>query len=265
MKRLTQEDFVNRARKVHGNKYDYSKVKYVNSTTKVVITCPIHGDFEQTPANHMRGQGCLCCGNIKNSQRQFGNARFDTRKMRYGVGFLDYDGSLKRDKSKLAWCNMMGRCYNEKTKDKFPTYFGICTVCDNWLTFSNFKSWYDKNYIEGYVLDKDILIKGNKVYSPDTCCFVPQEINKMLTKGDAIRGDLPIGVCHSGGNYLARITINKKYINIGVFNNPISAFNAYKQAKEKHIKQVAQQYFDDGKITEKVYNALMNYHIEITD
>lgn len=66
MKRLTQEDFVNRARKVHDNKYDYSKVKYVNSTTKVVITCPIHGDFEQMPTNHMRGQGCLCCGNIKN-------------------------------------------------------------------------------------------------------------------------------------------------------------------------------------------------------
>ena len=87
----------------------------------------------------------------------------------------------------------------------------------------------------------------------------------MLTKSDAIRGNLPIGVGRSGCNYLARITINKKYINIGVFSNPISAFNAYKQAKENHIKQVAQQYFDDGKITEKVYNALMNYHIEITD
>lgn len=57
-----------------------------------------------------------------------------------------------------------------------PTYEG-CTVCDEWLYFSNFKKWFDENYIEGFQLDKDIIIRGNKVYSPQTCCFVPKEIN----------------------------------------------------------------------------------------
>ena len=71
-----------------------------------------------------------------------------------------------------------------------------CTVCEEWLNYSNFKVWYDQNRIKGMALDldKDILFKGNKVYSPETCCFVPHAINTLFLNGKKNRGDLPLGV-----------------------------------------------------------------------
>ena len=62
LRRSTAENFIKKARKIHGDKYDYSKVEYKNSNTKVTIICPIHGDFEQTPATHLQGKGCSKCG-----------------------------------------------------------------------------------------------------------------------------------------------------------------------------------------------------------
>lgn len=61
-RRLTQEEFIRRAREKHGDKYDYSKVRYVNANTPVTIVCPIHGDFEQIPDSHLQGKGCRYCG-----------------------------------------------------------------------------------------------------------------------------------------------------------------------------------------------------------
>ncbi|HFD2033567.1 TPA: hypothetical protein ACF2DD_002144 [Clostridium perfringens] len=99
--------------------------------------------------------------------------------------------------SYITWRNMIQRCYDEKLKDKYSTYKN-CTVCDEWLYYPNFKQWYDNNYYEvnneEMHLDKDILNKGNKVYSPETCVFVPQSINSLFIKSDKTRGDLPIGV-----------------------------------------------------------------------
>ena len=63
MKKLTTEEFIERARKVHGDKYNYSKVNYVKNDIEVCIICPIHGDFLQTPKQHLRGQGCRKCFN----------------------------------------------------------------------------------------------------------------------------------------------------------------------------------------------------------
>lgn len=91
---------------------------------------------------------------------------------------------------------MLTRCYNHKSLKKNPSYIG-CSVCDEWLTYSNFKRWYEdpiNGYREGYHLDKDILVKGNKVYSPETCCFVPHSINCLLLTRQRKRGALPIGV-----------------------------------------------------------------------
>ena len=64
MKKLTTEEFIGKARSIHGDKYDYSKVEYVNNSTKVIITCPVHGDFEQTPSGHLSERGCKHCGII---------------------------------------------------------------------------------------------------------------------------------------------------------------------------------------------------------
>jgi hypothetical protein len=135
--------------------------------------------------------------------------------------------------------------------------------------FSNFKQWFDdksNGYVEGYDIDKDILVKGNKVYSPNTCCFLPPEINKCFIRQKKSKHNLPIGVAkHSSGHYYARVNINGKLKHLGMFNTPTEAFNAYKIAKEQYIKELAEKYFQEGKITKKVYNALFRYEVEITD
>ena len=92
---------------------------------------------------------------------------------------------------------MFRRCYNKEWQEKEPTYKG-CKVCYEWIYFSNFKKWYKDNFYkiedEQMELDKDILNKGNKIYSPKNCIFVPKIINCLFTKSNKIRGDLPIGV-----------------------------------------------------------------------
>ncbi|TCJ01061.1 AP2 domain-containing protein, partial [Cytobacillus praedii] len=120
----------------------------------------------------------------------------------YGVGSIG-DGLYKTSvKGKISpqyksWHSMMTRCYNDKYQEKQPTYKG-CTVVEEWHNFQNFAKWYDENYyeVEGdkMQLDKDIIVKGNKVYSPNTCVFVPQSINKLFIKKEFKRGKLPIGV-----------------------------------------------------------------------
>lgn len=254
-KRLTSSEFISKAITVHGDKYDYSKVEYISNKTKICIICPIHGEFWQTPNNHLTGNGCTFCR----------TKRFKTV---FGIGIFDYKNQIHRNtieyKSYTVWNSMLRRCYSKIFHAKSPTYFD-CTVCKEWLLFSNFKKWFDENYIEGNVLDKDILVKGNKVYSPETCCFVPHEINALLTKRQNYRGKLPIGVKTTKGRFISRINKGKERIFLGVFNNANDAFYAYKTAKENYVKELAETYYNQSKITKNVYDSLMKYEVSITD
>lgn len=243
--------FTEKALKVHGNKYDYSKVKYIDAKTKVCITCLEHGDYWQSPNNHINGQGCPICGRHKKNKI-------------FGVAIFDYNNIIKKNtieyKSYTVWYSMIRRCYSYIYQKNKPTYEG-CTVCDEWLYFSNFKKWFDENYIEGFQLDKDIIIRGNKVYSPQTCCFVPKEINIIFQNKSKRIYDLPIGVYKTRYNkYRASLHINGKTVIIGNFNSPKEAFEAYKKEKEKYIKELANKWKD--KIDIKAYNSLINYVIE---
>jgi len=100
----------------------------------------------------------------------------------------------------LKWSDMLNRCYSDKCQEKFPTYVG-CTVCDEWLIFSVFKRWMEKQKWQGMHLDKDLLVEGNKRYSPDTCVFVDRSTNTLLNDRAAARGHLPIGVAKNGKGY----------------------------------------------------------------
>lgn len=194
----------------------------------------------------------------------------------FGVGYLgdekSSDGFGKHKYSYKVWKSMLLRCYSEKYRYKFPTY-GNTEVCNEWHCFSNFEKWFDENYYEikneKTHLDKDILFKGNKIYSPSTCCFVPQSINKLFTKTDKLRGEYPIGVSYDKINkkYSSTCSLtknNKKvHIYLGIFNTPEESFIAYKNYKENLIKNIANKYKD--KIPEILYNTLMNYEVEITD
>ncbi|AMR57359.1 putative restriction endonuclease [Pseudomonas phage vB_PsyM_KIL3b] len=91
------------------------------------------------------------------------------------------------------WYAMIKRCYSEKELKKHPEYRDKY-VCSEWLLFSNFKAWMETQDWKGKHLDKDLLVQGNKVYSPETCVFVPAWLNSLLTDSEAKRGDLPLGV-----------------------------------------------------------------------
>lgn len=189
-----------------------------------------------------------------------------------GVGFVDIDGaSIGRNMTLeySIWNNMINRCYNENMKDSNQTY-ADCEVSDNFKHLSHFKEWCNKQIgfgNKGWALDKDILIKGNKVYSEDTCCFVPKEVNSLLVKADRIRGKYPIGVYHDTSKahkrFSARVSKNGKYKRFGSYLTPEEAFFVYKQEKEKYIKEIANKWKDQIDI--KVYEALMSWEVSVDD
>jgi hypothetical protein len=169
----------------------------------------------------------------------------------------------------LSWHSMITRCYDLKFLEKVPSYKDV-TVCEDWHCFQNFAKWFDENYyeIEGerMNLDKDILIKGNKVYSPNTCIFAPHTINSLFVKGDKKKDDLPKGVYFFKGRnkYQARCSNRKgQSVSLGYYDTVVEAFQAYKAFKENIITDVAYKYKD--KIPEKLFNALIDYKIDYKD
>ena len=166
------------------------------------------------------------------------------------------------------WHSMLRRCYSDTCKKKQPTYEG-CEVSDNFKSYEYFYEWCNEQIgfnNEGWHLDKDLLIKGNKVYSESTCVFIPAEVNALLTKCTNSRGEHLIGVYWYKRDkaFVARVNKSKggrEYL--GSFNTEIEAFNAYKTTKESFIKEQAEKY--KSQIDERAYNALMNYEVNGND
>ena len=182
-----------------------------------------------------------------------------------GIGINDVPGSIKTKEYRL-WADMLNRSYDEKLHQRQPTYLN-CETSSEFLVLSEFCDWC-QNQIgfnqPTFELDKDLLNKGNKEYHPDKCVFIPKEINSSLRTRKKMRGNLPIGVSLSRvGSFMAMMNLGsaKKYL--GSFPTPEQAFQAYKHAKEDHIKALANKYKDQ--IDPRAYEALMNYKVEITD
>jgi hypothetical protein len=169
-----------------------------------------------------------------------------------------------------CWHSMLQRCYDPKYQAKYPTYIG-CTVYDEWLYFQNFAEWYNENYYEIPLLgksqiDKDILVKGNKIYSPDTCVFVPGRVNSLFIKCDAARGEFPIGVYYAkrAKKFHARIRYGDgKNHHLGYFTSVEEAFEVYKVAKEKYIKEVAETY--RAFLPKVLYDVMLEYEVDFND
>ena len=195
--------------------------------------------------------------------------QYEHRKLVCGVGVFDAPYAKTRDKltrkAYRDWNNMLQRCYGKSNFPSKPAY-KECVVCEEWYSFLKFREWFDENYIEGYFLDKDIRYVGNKVYSPQTCCYIPPFINTLLLSSRSSRGECPIGVTkRHNGKYVAQMRKYGKLQFLGIYLTKDDAFYVYKQAKEEYIKEVAQEYFNKGEIDKRVYDALMNYKVEITD
>lgn len=165
------------------------------------------------------------------------------------------------------WYGMLKRCYSEKSLTRDKVYAG-CSVSEYFKVYENFYNWCNDQvgFSEGFHIDKDLLIKGNRVYSESTCCFIPLEINNSLTKANTKRGEYPIGVSRTKYNKY-RAALNKGsslgMTHIGNFDTPLEAFYAYKQEKEKYLKSLAEKY--KGRIDVRAYNALVEYQVEIDD
>lgn len=172
----------------------------------------------------------------------------------------------KLKESYKHWTTMLKRCYDEKSIMKNPAYKNV-TVCDDWLIFENFEKWFEDNYYEIdeeiMELDKDILIKGNKIYSPEACVFTPRKINSLFKKSK--KRNIPEGIFKDKNNKFIAYCSNKDgdRIYLGYYNTFEDAFKKRKEFKEKVIKQIADEYKD--KIPEKLYNTMVNYRIEITN
>lgn len=206
-----------------------------------------------------------------------GNVKCPYERTVYGVGYLG-EGKYKcKENGKYTkcykvWNSMLERCYDSKYHKRQPTYIG-CEVSEEWHNFQNFAKWYEDNYykVEGerMALDKDILVKHNKIYSPETCIFVPHTINSLFTKCDKSRGDSPIGTTPVNGKYQVRCRVynfetgksKKEYL--GYYETQEKSFKVYKEFKEKYIKQVADYYKDQ--IPDELYQGLYSYEVEITD
>ena len=190
----------------------------------------------------------------------------------YGVGVsgsrYPYKINGRNTKEYALWKSMLQRCYSDSFKKHRPTYEG-CKVSDNFKSYEYFHEWCNSQVgfgVEGFELDKDLLIKGNKVYSENSCVFIPREINSLLIKCDASRGEHLIGVywCKRDNAFIAQVGKSKGRSGwLGCFNTEIEAFNAYKTAKETVVKEQANKW--KSEIDPRTYKALMNYTVEITD
>ena len=182
-----------------------------------------------------------------------GNVKNPYHKSVFGVGFVgvgihkrSYRFKNNKKTAYDAWVEMLRRCYSHKYQAKYPTYIG-CTVYNDWHNLQTFAEWFHKQPNSdntGFHLDKDLRVAGNKVYSPNTCSFVPYQINGLLTDMGALRGKYPIGVCAHGKGFRVQMSINSNLLRLGTYTTPDIAFSVYKKAKEANVRSMAQEWQD---------------------
>ena len=237
------------------NSDDFKILKY--SDSKNVEIQFLKTDYETTAQ----------LGDIRN-----GRVRDPYSPSVYGIGILGTKHPISEGgvetKEYVLWKGMLRRCYSDNFKKKRQTYID-CKCSENFNSYEYFYGWC-QNQIgfnnKDWQLDKDLLIKSNKVYSEDSCIFIPQEINSLLVKCTASRGKHLIGVYwhKKGGAFAAMVSKNKgKREHLGLFKTELEAFNAYKKAKEAFVKEQANKW--KSQIDIRAYNALMNYEVNITD
>lgn len=242
-------------RGVNSNGHEMTVIQYVNANNMLV-------EFTETGTQVWTTWDKFAKGTVKDPMaKDIYNAAC------YGVGPYDsYHPAYKK------WFQMIRRCYDAKWKAEHRYYDNV-TVCEDWLNYQNFAQWYEDHppYEPDYQLDKDLLDHDARTYSPETCSWLPKELNLMISKKESIRGEYPMGVSVDAMNptkYIARLTDNyrvtgRTYLFYKSFDSPEEAFAAYKVEKEKFVKLQAESYKD--RLETSAYDALMRWTVSITD
>lgn len=222
--------------------------KYTNSQNIIIsFTTPVQHSVRTTTGN-------LKKGNVHNKYLP----------TVAGVGVI---GDFKIDvKSKMyrTWVGMLKRVYTPRSTTEKVTY-GDCSVQKEWFEIKNFALWFNKQILkDDWHLDKDLLVLGNKMYGENTCIFLPREVNTFLTDRHNHRGDWPIGVTYHERLNKWQSTCNFDGISnyLGVFEDPLVAFEVYKKFKEGCSKILASRW--EGLIDKRGISALLNYKVDIS-
>lgn len=180
-----------------------------------------------------------------------------TKKV-YGVAYNDVPGSSMQSKAiYTAWYGMLTRCFSEKYRQKYPTY-SECTVAAEWLKYSEFYDWAVWQHHDGMHLDKDILVPGNKHYSPDTCVFIPHWLNSFVSNMKKKPRDLPMGVHRSRNKFGARFGCRGTGVFIGSFATAEEAGAAYMAYRAPEIAKRIQTYKESEYSDSRVVSALLD-------
>lgn len=210
-----------------------SLIQFINNNNRLIIK------YAQNTTNDAFSGTLLCLG----------------RKGRItgDIGKKDIEITEENIRAYNCWKDMLERCYNENYQRRKPTYVG-CTVSEEWLNFSNFNNFYNELHTPGSQLDKDILFKGNKTYSKETCCFVPSQINGIV-----------VNIDNNGGYYFdpyhkkfrAALSIKGKHKNLGYYMTEEAAREVYINKKKEYLIETAMEYFEKHLIAENVKDALI--------
>lgn len=165
------------------------------------------------------------------------------KKPIYGIGINDADYRIKGCPHYRVWAKMLTRCYSSNSHKEKPSYIG-CSVSKEWHSFMSFRSWMRNQDWEGKHLDKDIILPGNKIYSPKTCVFVSRQINSILTKSNLARGKPPSGYGEDkdmkrGLRFSVEISMNGARVRLGRYETAEEASAVYREAKRRHLLTTA--------------------------
>lgn len=192
------------------------------------------------------------------------------RKLIYNVGFTDvaYSVYFQSEQGEVmcpyfkVWKHMLDRCYDKKLHKRRPTYSN-CTVSEEWLIFSNFKNWMIQQDWQDNELDKDLLYKGNKHYSKETCCFISPYLNTLLLTCKASRGKYKLGVTYKEKNkkYVAQCNVKDKPKHLGYFNTEDEAHTKYCKVKANYFLEIA-EHQSDLRIKNALIHRANTIHLE---
>ena len=183
----------------------------------------------------------------------------------YGIGFFGEGPHKAREngcevRTYKLWNHVIERCYSPRVHFK-RQHYSECSVDKQWHNYQEFAEWcqWQTGFSAEWTLDKDLIVPKNKIYSPDKCIFLPNEINTSL---NFKRSGRYCGVSfHKASNkFVAQIRCGEDSLHLGLFNCEEQAYLAYKAAKESQIKSLASKYKNE--LSEIAFEALMLWEVK---